>query len=91
MLERAQRTLKREVHYSGVGIHFGKSATLTLEPAEENTGIVFSRSDTAGEYIPALLSHVCSTGRSTTLSSGILLLQLLNISWLPCGLVILIM
>lgn len=70
MLERAQRTLKREVRYSGVGIHFGKSATLTLEPAEENTGIIFSRSDIAGEYIPALLSHVCSTGRSTTLSSG---------------------
>ncbi|BAE81690.1 UDP-3-O-3-hydroxymyristoyl N-acetylglucosamine deacetylase [Chlamydia felis Fe/C-56] len=70
MLERAQRTLKRKVHYSGVGIHFGKSATLTLEPAEENTGIVFYRSDLLGDRIPALLPHVCNTGRSTTLSSG---------------------
>ncbi|SFV98392.1 UDP-3-O-acyl-N-acetylglucosamine deacetylase [Chlamydia abortus] len=70
MLERAQRTLRREVRYSGVGIHFGKSATITLEPAKENTGIVFCRSDLLGEHIPALLPHVCNTGRSTTLSSG---------------------
>ncbi|EPP34845.1 UDP-3-O-[3-hydroxymyristoyl] N-acetylglucosamine deacetylase [Chlamydia ibidis] len=70
MLERAQRTLKRKVRYSGVGIHLGISATLTLEPAEENAGIVFCRSDIQGSYIPACLSHVCNTGRSTTLSAG---------------------
>lgn len=69
MLERAQRTLKRKVQLSGVGVHLGKSATLTLEPAKENTGIVFVRSDT-GAHIPASLSHVWKTGRSTTLFSG---------------------
>lgn len=69
MLDRAQRTLKRKVCYSGVGVHFGKAATLTLEPAEENTGVVFSRCAASGQHIPARLANVCGTGRSTTLSS----------------------
>ncbi|AHH23206.1 UDP-3-O-[3-hydroxymyristoyl] N-acetylglucosamine deacetylase [Chlamydia muridarum str. Nigg] len=69
MLGRAQRTLKRKVCYSGVGVHFGKPAMLTLEPAEENTGVVFSRHAASGQYIPARLANVCGTGRSTTLSS----------------------
>ncbi|ETF38741.1 UDP-3-O-acyl-N-acetylglucosamine deacetylase [Chlamydia pecorum] len=72
MLERAQKTLKREVSYSGVGIHLGKSAKLSLLPAKANTGVVFRRCTPSGEHldIPALLSHVCATGRSTTLSQG---------------------
>lgn len=71
MLERAQRTLKREVRYSGVGVHLGKSANLLLRPAKENTGIVFYRDGLSDEPpIPALLSHVSGTGRCTTLSSG---------------------
>ncbi|ANH78454.1 UDP-3-O-acyl-N-acetylglucosamine deacetylase [Candidatus Chlamydia sanziniae] len=72
MLRRTQRTLKREVCYSGVGIHFGKSASLTLQPAQANTGIIFRRFDVSGKQqdVPALLSHVYDTGRSTTLSEG---------------------
>ncbi len=68
MLGRAQRTLKRKVCYSGVGVHFGKAAMLTLEPAEENTGVVFSHHAASEQYIPARLANVCGTGRSTTLS-----------------------
>ncbi|MBQ8498973.1 UDP-3-O-acyl-N-acetylglucosamine deacetylase [Chlamydia sp.] len=68
MVGRAQRTLKRRVCYSGVGVHFGKAAMLTLEPAEENTGVVFLRHTTSGQCIPAQLANVCGTGRSTTLS-----------------------
>ncbi|WP_201456575.1 UDP-3-O-acyl-N-acetylglucosamine deacetylase [Chlamydia sp. 17-3921] len=72
MLERAQKTLKREVSYSGVGIHFGRSARLSLLPAKANTGIIFRRNTSSGEWqdIPALLPHVYDTGRSTTLSQG---------------------
>nr|CRI42772.1 UDP-3-O-[3-hydroxymyristoyl] N-acetylglucosamine deacetylase [Chlamydia pneumoniae] len=72
MLERTQRTLKREVRYSGVGIHLGKSSTLHLQPAQTNTGIVFQRQSASGNYenVPALLDHVYTTGRSTTLSRG---------------------
>lgn len=67
MLKRAQRTLRRSVQYSGMGIHFGKAVTLTLNPAAENTGIVFTRPQGS---IPALLHSVSDTGRSTTLSAN---------------------
>lgn len=40
-----QRTLKRIVQATGVGLHTGKKVTLTLRPALENTGIVYRRID----------------------------------------------
>ncbi|WP_213358116.1 UDP-3-O-acyl-N-acetylglucosamine deacetylase [Chlamydiifrater phoenicopteri] len=70
MSERAQKTLKKEVRFSGVGVHSGKVAEIFLLPAEENTGIVFQRySSEKGRYVnvPANLDHVSSTGRSTSL------------------------
>lgn len=68
MRKRTQRTLMRRVQYSGMGIHYGKSATLTLEPAEANTGIIFYRPNFG--CVPALLRHVSDTGRCTTLVSN---------------------
>ena len=35
-----QRTLKRIVQATGVGLHTGKKVTLTLRPAPANTGAV---------------------------------------------------
>lgn len=40
-----QRTLKRTVQATGVGLHTGKKVTLTLRPAPENTGIIYRRTD----------------------------------------------
>lgn len=40
-----QRTLKRIIQATGVGLHTGKQVTLTLYPALENTGIVYRRID----------------------------------------------
>jgi UDP-3-O-[3-hydroxymyristoyl] N-acetylglucosamine deacetylase len=40
-----QTTLRDQVSVSGVGVHSGLPATLTLHPADANTGIVFTRSD----------------------------------------------
>lgn len=40
-----QRTLKRIIQTTGVGLHTGKKVTLTLYPALENTGIVYRRID----------------------------------------------
>lgn len=42
-----QRTLKRTVQATGVGLHTGKKVTLTLRPAPENTGIIYRRTDLA--------------------------------------------
>ena len=40
-----QRTLAKEVKITGIGIHSGKKVTLTISPAQANTGIVFKRTD----------------------------------------------
>ncbi|MCD8548554.1 MAG: UDP-3-O-acyl-N-acetylglucosamine deacetylase [Aeromonadaceae bacterium] len=40
-----QRTLKKSVHATGVGLHSGRKVSLTFRPAPVNTGIVYVRSD----------------------------------------------
>lgn len=40
-----QRTLKKSIRATGVGLHTGKKIYLTLKPASVNTGIVFRRTD----------------------------------------------
>lgn len=43
-----QRTLKKEVSATGVGLHNGVKVKLTLKPAAADTGIVFRRTDLPG-------------------------------------------
>lgn len=43
-----QTTLRDQVAISGVGVHSGVPVTLTIYPADADTGIVFSRSDEQG-------------------------------------------
>ncbi len=43
-----QRTLKKVVSATGVGLHNGEKVTLTLRPAGPDTGIVFKRADLPG-------------------------------------------
>lgn len=40
-----QQTIKKSVTCKGIGLHSGANVKMTLHPAEENTGIVFYRSD----------------------------------------------
>ncbi|MGK2959885.1 MAG: UDP-3-O-acyl-N-acetylglucosamine deacetylase [Candidatus Malihini olakiniferum] len=40
-----QRTLKRIVQATGVGLHTGKKVTLTMRPAPANTGVIYRRID----------------------------------------------
>lgn len=53
---------------SGVGLHTGCSATLTLSPAPANAGFSFALAD--GSRIPARHTTVRSTVRCTTLASA---------------------
>ena len=38
-----QTTLREQITVSGVGVHSGLPATLTLHPADDDAGIVFQR------------------------------------------------
>lgn len=66
--KRHQRTLKKTVTFSGIGIHTGKQVKMSFCPAREGTGIVFKRVDLSGEpIIPARVEYVCDTARSTSI------------------------
>src|SRR5262249_41022901 len=66
-----QRTIAEKVSCTGVGLHSGGAAHLTLHPARASTGIVFVRSD-FGEpvEIAARSSEVVSTSFATKLGRG---------------------
>ena len=40
-----QKTLKKRINLSGVGLHSGKKANIKLIPQSPNTGIYFKRTD----------------------------------------------
>jgi len=71
MEARKQRTLKRPVSFSGIGIHTGKKVTMRFVPAPAHTGILFERTDCPGRpKIPAAIEYVKETQRSTTIGVG---------------------
>src|SRR3982750_642823 len=54
----AQRTLRRPVSCTGIGLHSGNKVTLSLKPAPADYGIRFQRSDLGGLEIPATVTHL---------------------------------
>ncbi len=66
-----QRTIKKPVSLSGVGLHTGTNCTMTFRPAPENYGIRFRRVDVDGSpEVPADVDHVVDVARGTTLGIG---------------------
>jgi UDP-3-O-[3-hydroxymyristoyl] N-acetylglucosamine deacetylase len=65
-----QRTIKKPIKTTGVGLHSGKKVTMTLKPAPVNTGIVFRRVDLSPDaLIKVSPETVGETVLSTTLVS----------------------
>lgn len=63
-----QKTIKKPVSLTGVGLHTGQEVTITFKPAPENHGYKFVRTDLEGNPdIPALADFVVDTTRGTTL------------------------
>jgi len=63
-----QRTPKKMIQATGVGLHSGDKVIMTLRPAPVNTGIVFRRTDIeAIPEVPALFQHVSDTMLCTSL------------------------
>src|SRR4029078_10125901 len=54
----SQRTLRRPVSCSGIGLHSGNKVTLSLKPAPADYGIRFQRSDLGGLEVPATVTHL---------------------------------
>jgi UDP-3-O-[3-hydroxymyristoyl] N-acetylglucosamine deacetylase/3-hydroxyacyl-[acyl-carrier-protein] dehydratase len=68
-----QRTISREVSLTGLGLFSGEQSTLTIAPADPDTGITFVREQ--GDHtarIPALVQNVLKRPRRTCLRNGTL-------------------
>jgi UDP-3-O-[3-hydroxymyristoyl] N-acetylglucosamine deacetylase len=65
--KRGQRTLKRRVSLSGVGVHSGKPVGVTLAPADPNSGITFVRTDVPDTEIVASHASLGATELCTVL------------------------
>ena len=66
-----QQTLASAISFSGKGLHTGLQVTMTVHPAEENTGIIFRRVDLEEQpEVPALCEYVTDTSRGTTIEKG---------------------
>jgi len=63
-----QRTVAKRVSCTGVGLHSGQPATLTLAPAPPDAGISFVRRD-LGVEIPAVAAQVVESTLSTSLGA----------------------
>jgi len=70
---RMQTTLAGRVWLSGIGVHSGTPASITLLPAAPDTGICFVRTDLKGggeRFVPADTRCVSATDHCTTLAQG---------------------
>lgn len=65
-----QRTLRRQVSCAGIGLHSGRTVTLTLRPAPADSGIRFRRTDLGGAEVAALVDRVGNTRFATALAEG---------------------
>ena len=66
-----QRTLRKAIEVTGIGLHSGEEVRLVLRPAPADNGIVFRRVDLAPVVeIAARADHVGDTTLSTSLVAG---------------------
>lgn len=66
-----QQTLKDICFFEGKGLHTGKVAKMSINPAPAGYGVKFRRIDLGEDaVVEALAENVSNTARSTTLSSG---------------------
>jgi len=65
-----QRTIKKSISFSGVGLHSGQTIQVDLHPASANTGVKFRRTDLPNSpTIDALPSSVIDTTLSTRIAN----------------------
>ena len=65
-----QKTIKKEVSFSGVALHSGLNVNIRIKPAEENFGIVFKRTDLQkNNIIYPNFMNVTNTSLNTTIEN----------------------
>jgi len=72
-LKKLQRTIEKEVEFSGIGINSGEQASIKIKPAEPNAGISFVRTDLPGRpEVPARIENAGTRRfRTSLLKDGV--------------------
>ncbi|MBN2136151.1 MAG: UDP-3-O-acyl-N-acetylglucosamine deacetylase [Acidobacteria bacterium] len=65
-----QKTIRREVTSTGIGLHSGKKVRLKLKPALADTGVVFKRIDKDGVEIKVNDRSLSNTNRATSIAKN---------------------
>ena len=66
-----QKTIKREIEFTGIALHSGRKVTVRWKPLSSNEGIIFRRVDLRGKpEIPASIDYVVNTLMCTELGNG---------------------
>lgn len=66
-----QKTIAKEISYSGIALHTGNETTITFKPAPPDSGIKFVRTDISGNpEIAAHASKVADVVRGTNIKEG---------------------
>ncbi|HEX7415971.1 MAG TPA: UDP-3-O-acyl-N-acetylglucosamine deacetylase, partial [Smithellaceae bacterium] len=66
-----QRTLKKEISCSSIGLHTGRKVNMKIKPAPVDTGVIFIRKDLSNaEPIHADFNKVSDTTLATSLGSN---------------------
>ena len=65
-----QKTIKFPIKFEGIGLHSGKNVTVSLLPAEPNSGIIFKRVDLKiNNIVHPNFINVTNTSLNTTISN----------------------
>ena len=65
-----QKTIAKEVTFEGKGLHSGKNCQVRLVPSQENSGILFKRTDMAEDnIIPTDFKYISDSNLCTTLKN----------------------
>ena len=65
-----QKTINKNITFNGVGLHSGLDVTMTIKPAEPNSGVIFKRIDLAeNNIIIPNVFNVSSAAFCTTVSN----------------------
>ena len=70
MTRTKQKTIQAPVSCTGVGLHTGVESTITFNPAPENFGIKFIRTDKEDQYVTPDLDNVIDLTRGTTIEEN---------------------
>lgn len=65
-----QKTVSHLIEFNGIGIHSGAPVSMSIAPSEENSGLLFIRSDISSARVSVSVQNLKHTDRATALEEN---------------------